>query len=70
MIYDKFLFTLTKILKKDKIKTYRKVSQTKKKEVHKPVVAFLAGELLLPGIDSCFLIAGGVELNLLNGLTG
>lgn len=33
------------------------------------VGAFLAGELL-PGTESCFFMAGGVEDNLLNGRTG
>lgn len=40
------------------------------KKFNKPAAAFLAGELLFPGTESCFLIAGGVELSLLKGLTG
>lgn len=32
--------------------------------------AFLAGELLLPGTDSCFFTAGGVEDSLWKGRTG
>lgn len=30
----------------------------------------LAGELVLPGTDNCFLTAGGVEEIFWNGLTG